>query len=264
MSRKDKMSQIQETMAEVKRLVGIRIAQKVGEDPTRLQRLVEAGLIDGAALDRLPDDVDFETAMQQLRDRLGSMARSEPSVLARLDVRPLDVLVSSKPLPIETSSSVSLAVMFSDLEGFTAFTSNNGDREASAMLHDHYEAVDAIVRGRGGAVVKTIGDGHMLSFTEESAAVLAGCELADINAGPLRVRAGGHSGELVTAPGDLFGHVVNVASRVTGLARGGESLITAALRDHVGPLPGVEFESAKPVDLRGIEDPVEVCRVRRR
>jgi len=63
--------------------------------------------------------------------------------------------------------------VFSDLEGFTSFTSERGDLEASALLSDHYDAVESITRGKGGHVVKKIGDGHMLSFNAPSAAVMA-------------------------------------------------------------------------------------------
>ncbi len=263
MARGERKRRIQEAAADIKRIVAIRLAEKYSEDPERFSKLVEAGLVDEATLKRLPHDLDFDSAVRQFRDRLAAIATTEPSVLARLDVRPLEVLCVTEA-PSEDSSEDPLAVVFSDLEGFTSYTSTNGDLEASAMLRDHYETVDSIVRGRGGAVVKKIGDGHMLRFTEPRAAVLAGVELADVLAGPLRVRVGGHKGEVVKIPDDLFGHVVNVASRVTDIARGGESLITTSLRDGAGSLPGIEFDEPMSTNLRGIEDPFDVCRAHHR
>jgi adenylate cyclase len=101
----------------------------------------------------------------------------------------------------------------------------------------------------------------MLGFGESPAAVLAGVELAGVRDGPLRVRVGGHNGEVVKTPDDIFGHVVNVAARVTDVASGGESLVTTSLRDAAGSLQGIEFDAPRFADLRGIEDPIEVCRV---
>ena len=244
----------------VKQLVATRIAEKYAENPERFADLIEVGLLDEASLLNLPHDLDFASAVKQFRDRLAVLAADEPSVLGRLELRPLDVFGESKAAP-ETSPKSRLSVVFSDLEGFTAFTSTKGDLEASAMLRDHYDTVDSIVRGRGGSVIKTIGDGHMLGFGESQAAVLAGAELAAVRDGPLKVRVGGHSGEVVKTPDDVFGHVVNVAARVADIASGGESLVTTTLRDAAGSLRDIEFDAPTVAELRGIDDPIEVCRV---
>ena len=253
---------IKDIAAELKQVVATRIAEKYAEDPSKFARLVEVGLVDEATLRKLPDDLDFAGAVKQFRDRLTVMAAEEPSVLGKLELRPLDVLTEAEPA-VESSPRTQLAVVFSDLEGFTTFTSSKGDLEASAMLRDHYEIVDSIVRGRGGSVVKTIGDGHMLSFGKPEAAILAAVELAEVKADSLRVRVGGHNGSVVRTPDDLLGHVVNVAARVTDVASGGETLVTTALRDSAGSVPGVNFDSVASVELRGIEHPFELCRVHR-
>lgn len=253
---------IKDFAAELKQVVATRIAEKHAEDPSKFARLVEVGLVDEATIRNLPDDLDFAGAIKQFRERLTAMAAEEPSVLGKLELRPLDVLTEPEPA-VESSPRTQLAVVFSDLEGFTTFTSSKGDLEASAMLRDHYEIVDSMVRGRGGAVVKTIGDGHMLSFGEPEAAILAAVELAEVKAGPLRVRVGGHNGSVVRTPDDLLGHVVNVAARVTDVASGGETLVTTALRDSAGSVLGVNFDSVATVELRGIEHPFELCRAHR-
>ena len=92
------------------------------------------------------------------------MAMTEPSVLAQLAVRPLEVLAASaeEEEPESQPTHVVRAVAFSDLEGFTSFTSEKGDVEAGALLKDHYEVVDAIVRRLPGAL------GSEESLAEES------------------------------------------------------------------------------------------------
>jgi adenylate cyclase len=246
----------------VKDLIAVKLAEKYADDPTRFAKLVEVGLIDESTLRRLPDGVSFDDAIKQFRDRIAEMAREQPSVLQQLEVRPLDVLTESSKQEAQDRLGDQIAVVFSDLEGFTSFTSQRGDHEASAMLRDHYDVVDSIVRGRGGAVVKTIGDGHMLSFGEPRAAVLAGVELAELDTGPLAVRVGGHNGPVVSTGDDLLGHVVNVAARVADTAAGGETVVTTSLRDGAGPVGGILFEDPQAAKLKGIDEPFEVCRVR--
>lgn len=260
MRRKDKKSRTKQAAFGVKRLIAAKLAEEYAEDPEAFSKLAQMGLIDEAALRSLPDDMDFAGMVAQFRDGIAEMARSEPSVLGRLELRPLDIFLGAEE-PTVAPSQAPLAVVFSDLEGFTAYTSVKGDLEASAMLRDHYDTVESIVRGRGGYVVKTIGDGHMLSFSQSAAAVLAGAELADVLAGQLRVRVGGHNGEVVKTPNDIVGHVVNVAARVTDVASGGEFLATTALRDAAGSVRGLEFDAPTATELHGLKDTVDVCRV---
>ncbi len=245
--------------ANVKQMIAAKIAEKYAEDPNKFAPLLEVGLVDEATLRTLPEGTNFDTALRQFRDRLAAIASDEPSVLERLQVRPLEVLAEDAPTG-ETLPAISRAVVFSDLEGFTEYTSEKGDREASAMLRDHYDTVDSIVRGRGGTVVKTIGDGHMLSFAEPRAAVLAEVELAALSAGPLHVRVGGHEGSVLATDNDLLGHVVNVAARVTDTADGGQALVTDRLRQAAGRVRGVEFELLSPRHLKGLAEQYEISR----
>ena len=94
------------------------------------------------------------------------------------------------------------------------------DEAALALLADHHRSIGPIVRSRGGKVVKRIGDGLMLSFPSAESAVLASLELVEVEPGPLRLRAGVHTGEAVVTPDDLIGHDVNVTARVAAVARG--------------------------------------------
>ena len=50
-------------------------------------------------------------------------------------------------------------MVFTDLEGFTAFTARQGDEAALALLQDHYREAGPVIRREGGRLVKHIGDG---------------------------------------------------------------------------------------------------------
>jgi len=244
----------------LREVITARVADSL--EPEKLQRLAELGIIDEKALKGLPGNLSYEDAVRRFRDRITEMVADAPSILGQLEIRPLDVL----PSDIDGNSgnsTLDLAVVFSDLEGFTAFTQSQGDTTTRAMLADHYDAVDSIVRSRGGRVLKTLGDGHMIRFDEPAASVMACVDLIEMNQSPLPLRVGGHFGPVIFAGADLLGHVVNVASRVADLAAGGQSLVTTRLRDRAGRLPHVAFEAPQHATVRGLNDPVEVCLVHR-
>lgn len=241
--------------------VSASLSEQLREQPEALAKLVELNLVDPALLDD-PESLDLTDTIRRFRDLIAERAATEPSVLAQLEIRPLDVMRTEEPVsPPPGVSQVPLTVVFSDLEGFTSFTSERGDLEASALLADHYDVVEAITRSRGGRVVKKIGDGHMLSFSEPAAAVMASLDLTAAAPKPLRLRAGAHQGAVVRTDDDLLGHVVNVASRVADLATGGTSLVTERVRSAAGAIPLVAYGNSRIVQLQGIAETVGVTEV---
>lgn len=242
--------------------VSASLSEQLRDQPEALRQLVELNLVDPALLDD-PDGLDLADTIRRFRDLIAERAATEPSVLAQLEIRPLDVMRSNDTLSLPDTSvtRVPLTVVFSDLEGFTSFTSERGDLEASALLTDHYDVVESITRSRGGRVVKKFGDGHMLSFNEPAAAVMASLDLTAAAPQPLRLRAGAHQGAVVRTEDDLLGHVVNVASRVADIASGGMSLVTEEVRAAAGTSPTVSYGTPRTVQLAGVADPMEITEV---
>jgi adenylate cyclase len=244
----------------VRRGLSERLAGLIRGDPEFAANAVEVGLVDRAWLEQ-PGGRPIRTATtsQVMQRFLERSAEQRPSALSRLGLSTLQALAwgsedkgDSAPQPI--------TVMFTDLEGFTRFTSDFGDEAAIALISAHHRASGPIIRSRGGHIVKRLGDGLLLSFPEPEAAVLAAIELLGTAPEPLRLRAGLHVGLAVVTPDDVFGNVVNVAARVTEQAKGGQALASADVRDAVGDLPGVRFGRARRVRLKGVE-PMSVCPV---
>src|SRR4029077_4184184 len=107
-------------------------------------------------------------------------AERRPSVLTSLGLSAVQLLSSSgarSVAPGESGVPEPLAVMFTDLEGFTRFASRQGDEAAGELLQAHHRAVGPVIRSRGGRTVKRLGDGLLLTFPGPEAAVLAGLEL---------------------------------------------------------------------------------------
>ena len=157
---------------------------------------------------------------------------------------------------VDAAVVTDLAVAFTDLEDFTAYTAAAGDDAASRLLIGHHRESEPIVGGRGGRVVKRLGDGLMLTFPTAEAAVLACLELCDV--APLRLRAGIHSGSVLVAGDDVIGHVVNLAARVTESAESGELVVTDHVRLAVGDGRGIAFDGPYLRRFKGIDERVRV------
>lgn len=235
------------------------LAHRLQRDPELVERVVTQGLVTAPAARRAPPEA-YAWASVELRNRLMELAASDPLAAERLGLRPLEVLCCEDKCEVPCDQT--LAVAFSDLEGFTRFTQEHGDATAESMLRDHYDAVDSIVRSHGGSVVKKIGDGHMFCFDSPDSAVLAAIETVESSPAPLPARVGIHYGSVVQTDDDLVGHVVNIAARLTDMAPGGTSLVTLDVRNAIGDLPGVRFDEPVELQVRGLEGTLTAYKAR--
>ena len=242
-----------------------RAAGLLQRDPALKDTAVEVGLVSREWLEE-PGRVPVRTtpALDVVQRFLERSVERRPSALGSIGLNALQLLSYERPADGQTDARQQpVSIVFTDLEGFTRYTSRQGDEAALALLAEHNRATGPIVRSRGGRVVKRIGDGLMLSFPSAESAVLASLELVEVEPGPLRLRAGVHTGEAVVTPDDLIGHDVNVSARVAAIAGGGQVLATVAVRDAVGELRGVSFGRARRRSFKGVEETVQVCPVQR-
>jgi adenylate cyclase len=150
--------------------------------------------------------------------------------------------------------------VFADIAGFTALTEAHGDEQAATLVADFCDAVRALLPA-GAAHVKTIGDALMLRVPDPGKAILLGLDLTDRvmrGHGAPAVRAGLHHGPAIERDGDYFGATVNLAARVSGLAAGGEVLVTGHTAALAPELEGVFYEPRGRKMLRNVREPVEV------
>jgi adenylate cyclase len=155
------------------------------------------------------------------------------------------------------------AIAFVDLTGYTALAAGEGDEHAMEVATTlHTLALDA-ARAHEGRVVKLLGDGVILRYPSARSAVasvaalMTSIEEADMPP----AHAGVAAGPVVMRDGDVFGHTVNLASRIASHAPAGTLLVPA---DIVGGLvdSGYACEDAGDAVLKGIVDPVPLARVR--
>lgn len=136
---------------------------------------------------------------------------------------------------------VDVAILFTDLAGFSSWALEAGDRAALRLLREVGEAIEPPVLERQGEVVKRLGDGLMAAFWDAPCAVdaafTAGERAAAVEVDGYRpvLRTGIHLGRPRKLGGDYFGVDVNVAARLSEAARPGEILVSDRALEQLSP-----------------------------
>jgi adenylate cyclase len=157
-----------------------------------------------------------------------------------------------------------VAVCFADLVGFTRL-GEEVPLEELGRLAVRLEALASDVAEPPVRLVKTIGDAAMLASPEPEPlleATLRLIDAADAEGEDFpQLRAGAALGDAVPRAGDWFGRPVNLASRITSIARPSSLLAERGLRESTGEAYSFSFAGERR--LRGIRQPVALYRARR-
>jgi class 3 adenylate cyclase len=164
----------------------------------------------------------------------------------------------------------SLTFLFTDLKGSTELYERVGDLVAFDLVRAHFRILLDIVASAGGAVVKTIGDAVMATFTTPEKAVAAALRMREAMEGlnaehqgeDLTLKIGIHEGPclavMLNDRQDYFGQTVNIAARVQNRADSRAILATGSVVDDVETTGLLAAAGLKPESrqyaLRGIAD----------
>ncbi len=157
-----------------------------------------------------------------------------------------------------------VSVCFADLVGFTRLGEEVAPDELG-RLAAHLEELASDVATTPVRLVKTNGDAAMLAAPTAEPLLDAALELiaaAEREGSEFpQLRAGAASGMALPRAGDWFGTPVNLASRITSVARPGSLLIERGLREAASD-ERYRFSLAGERRLRGIRERVTLFRVR--
>ncbi|MCW2634898.1 MAG: cya [Blastococcus sp.] len=148
-----------------------------------------------------------------------------------------------------------LAVGFADLVGYTSRSRGMGGRELGRMIEDFESIAAEVIARHSGRVVKTVGDGVLFTAGSARAAADIGLDLPDVWTAEERppLRVGAAYGTVLTRLGDVYSPVVNLASRLTSLARPSALLVDRELASRVQDLPGYRVRPLRRVSVRGYD-----------
>ncbi|MEK7484685.1 MAG: DUF5939 domain-containing protein [Planctomycetota bacterium] len=135
----------------------------------------------------------------------------------------------------------SLTLLFTDLKGSTELYDQTGDLFAYQLIQKHFSILSRMVRKHSGAIIKTMGDAIMASFSVPFDGVCAALDMMkemevfneELKKHSLGLKIGLHEGSTLAVNADArldyFGQTVNIAARVQGLAQAGEIWITDSI-----------------------------------
>jgi class 3 adenylate cyclase len=171
----------------------------------------------------------------------------------------------------------SLTFLFTDLKGSTELYERVGDLVAFDLVRTHFRVLNDIVAAEAGAVVKTIGDAVMATFSTPDRAIAAALRMREamrhLNDGhdgqDLLLKIGIHEGPCLAVVlndrQDYFGQTVNIAARVQGLADSRSILATETVVDYPQTSSLLRTHGLEPVaqsrTLRGITNEVAVYEI---
>jgi adenylate cyclase len=268
------------TEAELEAARMIHVAHEAGisdEEVLDLLRVLGRGLAQVAeALRALPLKLVLEPGMSEpeLANRYAQAAGAlyplvNPLVDSVLTLHLKHATQSTVVSALERSGgqlpgSREVTVCFADLVGFTRLGEEVAPDELG-RLAVRLEALAGDVAEPPVRLVKTIGDAAMLASPEPEpllAAALSLIDAADAEGEDFpQLRAGAALGNALPRAGDWFGRPVNLASRITQVARPGSLL--AEREVHESAQAAYRWSFAGERRLRGIREPVPLFRARR-
>ena len=156
-----------------------------------------------------------------------------------------------------------LAILFADVSGSTKLYETLGDAEALQTIGRCIEIMRKVCEEHGGRVVKTIGDEAMAVFPLPANAAYASISMhtqissqRTSKGAALAIHAGFHFGPIIDENADVFGDSVNVAARLSSLAKAGQTLVSGETVEVLSPSLRARTRDQDAHTVRGKQDDI--------
>lgn len=164
--------------------------------------------------------------------------------------RAQEFMTGDQPSPL--LDRVLATVLFTDIVGSTATAVQLGDSRWNDLLTVHNEIVRKELERFRGREVDTAGDGFLALFDGPARAIQCGLAIRDrLRAVGIDIRAGIHTGEIVTDGDDVRGIAVHIGARVAAMAGTSEVLVSRTVVDLVAG-SGIHFSDRGEHPLKGV------------
>jgi DNA-binding NarL/FixJ family response regulator len=190
------------------------------------------------------------TSPAEIAEAVRCVHRGEPVLCTEATRRVLQRIYGGRQRPEGT-----VTVLFTDIEGSTQLLDSVGDEQARELFRAHDAVVRESVERGEGVEVEREGDAFMVAFSSARRAVHCAIDIQRSLAAsglPMRVRSGLNTGEVISEERGYFGRAVFVASRVAGMAGGGEILVSELTRKLV-EANGIRFRDRGEYPLKGLK-----------
>lgn len=178
-----------------------------------------------------------------------------PKVLTAAWQRHLQAAIRRR-LSIAGAGQGQLGVVgFADLVGFTALSQQVTEEELAHIVEQFEQLAFDVVTAHGGRVVKMIGDEVMFTVDDADAGAQIALDLAEGTRGADELsdlRVGLAHGPVLERESDLYGPVVNLASRITAIAFPGTVVVSESMHELLAGHAGYRLRSMRPRYLKDI------------
>jgi len=224
--------------------------------------------------------VSASTFLDQEREKAAFRARIEHYFSPPLLKKILD-----RPVLLEGCEKKVLTVLFSDISGFTTWSSRQAPEDIRRMLNEYFEEMAGILFSFEGTIDKYIGDGMLAFFGDPveqrdhaeravRSAIAMQRRVAELRSRwepsggmAIAIRIGINTGEVVAGnmgsarrlDYTVIGSNVNLASRLESGARPGQILVSKATREALSL--SIPVQPAGTISAKGFSEPIEVFTV---
>ena len=153
------------------------------------------------------------------------------------------------------------AIMFTDIVGYTELTSEN-EEVAFNLIKKKRELLLPLVKKHSGKLIKEIGDGTLTRYFDVKNAIQCANSFQSQTNNDLQVRAGIHTGSVIIENEDVYGDVVNIASRLESIAQPKSIFVSRETIENLKGEEGLEFISLGLQSLKGVGRLIEVYAVK--
>jgi class 3 adenylate cyclase len=228
------------------------------------------------ALRALLPELSQGTFAEELRQRLLASLSSVPGESARAEsesspapVEPMESALGQAKLEFKfkRENTQALTVFFIDIAGYTEKSTMLDTSSLMKMIKAFEEIVTTTVESNRGKVVKKMGDGILACFKHPLNATVAALavqkKIQDYSAmrveqEKFRARVGLNTGAVILKDRDIYGDVVNVASRMQNKAEAGDVYLTEAtfneIRDYA------RCTALGKIQVKGIKEAIPAYR----
>jgi adenylate cyclase len=154
------------------------------------------------------------------------------------------------------------AIMFADMVGYTAIMQED-ETNALEKINRFRQVIDILADELNGKIIQFYGDGCLVLFhSATDAAEFAKLLQTDFNEEPkVPVRIGIHMGDVLINDGNVFGDVVNIASRIQALAPTGGIYVSETVYRNIANKKGMDAVFVKEQQLKNVNVPVRIYEV---
>ena len=232
----------------------VQMARVIGSS---MARIAEAELVPGDMVSAEVDPILSADAFAGIADvTIPAMAKLLEFVWRRQMAAGIQRSMMLRSHGLAPGQSPEIAVGFADMVGFTLLSQHLSDEELAAVVGRFEEISHDIVTSARGRVVKMIGDEVMFVVQTAESAAQIGLSLAEAYAGDdllSDVRVALAIGPVLVKDGDFYGPVVNLASRLVGVAHPGTVLISDDFKEALAHEEATGIDT-RPLRTRTLKD----------